>query len=52
MAMFREHLFNPAEFGRAHRCLHEYCALETGNGLTQPGFLNWNTLAVRMEEST
>ena len=35
----------------ARGCLHEYYDPETGNGLTHPGFLNWNTLAVPMEQS-
>jgi putative isomerase len=29
-------------------CLHEYYHPESGEGLTHPGFVNWNTLAVRM----
>jgi putative isomerase len=30
--------------------LHEYYHPDTGEGLTHPGFLNWNTLAVRMRQ--
>jgi putative isomerase len=30
----------------AHGCLHEYYHPETGAGLTHPGFLNWNALAL------
>ncbi len=32
-------------------CLHEYYHPESGEGLTHPGFVNWNTLAVRMADS-
>lgn len=31
-------------------CLHEYYHPETGEGLTHPGFLNWNTLASLLAE--
>jgi putative isomerase len=31
-------------------CLHEYYHPETGEGLTHPGFLNWNTLAARLTD--
>jgi putative isomerase len=33
---------------RENGCLHEYYHPETGQGLTHPGFLNWNTLAALM----
>ena len=31
-----------------NNCLHEYYHPDTGEGLTHPGFLNWNTLTVAM----
>jgi putative isomerase len=34
----------------AHGCLHEYYDPESGHGLTHPGFLNWNSLAVALSE--
>ncbi len=32
-------------------CLHEYYDPESGEGLTHPGFMNWNTCAMRMLRS-
>lgn len=37
-----------AEDIRQHNCLHEYYNPETGAGLMNPGFLNWNFLGLTM----
>lgn len=35
----------------ANGCLHEYYDPESGEGLTHPGFINWNTCAIELEQS-
>jgi putative isomerase len=47
-ALARDHLALLDADVRAHGCLHEYYHPETGEGLTNPGFVNWNTGALAM----
>ncbi len=44
----RDHLAMLQRDVEMNQCLHEHYHPETGEGLTHPGFINWNTCALRM----
>ena len=48
-AMADDHLACLAKDYRANGVLHEYYEPDTGEGLTHPGFVNWNTCASLFE---
>lgn len=48
-ALATDHLRCLAADLAQHAVLHEYYHPETGLGMTHPGFVNWNSLATRLE---
>ena len=41
-----DHLACLAKDYQANGCLHEYYEPDTGEGLTHPGFVNWNSASL------